>query len=282
MSMRIKTKKKIKTVIITIVVLFAALLCFFPFYWMIITSFKSYEEIAGGSTSFWPMQPTIDNYIEAFNPADTNLGLAYLNSLIIGLSTTIGTLFTASLAAFSFAKLRFRGKKVVYGILISTLMIPGLVTLIPSVMLFNALRWTEICQGFLTLIVPSIFINSYGVFMLRSFIVSIPDELLEASEIDGCGFFKQYYRIILPLIKPALITLGLFIFIGSWNNFMGQLIYLPSEANTIPLYIQSFNTGTSGWGPMMAASAISVIPIAIIYLKCQKYFVQGIATTGIK
>lgn len=278
--MRRSTKEIIKKVIITIVVLFMAALCFFPFYWMIITSFKSANEIGSGVVSFWPIEFTPSNYTEAFTR--DNLGLAYLNSIIIAGTTTLGTLFTSSLAAFAFAKLKFRINKILYGIIISTLMIPGLVTLIPSVLLFNALGWTEILNGFLTLIVPSVFINSYGIFMLSSFIVSIPDELLEASEIDGCGFFKQYIRIILPLIKPALITLGLFIFIGSWNNFMGQLIYLPSDAYTIPLYIQSFRTEGSDWGPMMAASAVSVIPIAIIYLRCQKYFVQGIATTGIK
>lgn len=278
--MKLKTKNTIQTVIITVIVLLLAGLCFFPFYWMIITSFKSSNEISSGVISFWPMDPTFDNYVQAFTR--DNLLLAYLNSLLIAGTSTLGTLFTSSLAAFAFAKLRFRINKVLYGIIISTLMIPGLVTLIPSVLLFNALGWTEFLNGFLTIIVPGIFINSYGIFMLRSFIVSIPDELLEASEIDGCGFFKMYFRIILPLIKPALITLGLFTFIGSWNNFMGQLIYLPSDAYTIPLFIQSFRTEGSDWGPMMAASAVSVIPIAIIYLRCQKYFVQGIATTGIK
>ena len=278
--MKRKSKQIIKTVLITIVVMFLALLCFFPFYWMINTSFKSASEIANGSTSFWPLEFTFDNYKDAFTK--DNLFLAYVNSLIIGVTTTLGTLFTSSLAAFAFAKLKFKLNKPLYGIIIATLMIPGIVTLLPSYMLYNWMGWLDIWDGFLTVIVPGIFINSYGIFMMRSFIVSIPDELLEASEIDGCGFFKQYVRIILPLIKPALITLGLFTFIGSWNNYMGQLLLLDPEVYTIPMYIQSFRTETGDFGPIMAASAVSIVPIAIIYLKCQKYFVQGIATTGIK
>lgn len=278
--MRRKTKNTIQKIIITIVLLIFTALCFFPFYWMIITSFKTKAELNVTPPSLFTFNLTFNNYIEAFTTE--NLLLSYWNSLLIAGLSTLGTLFTSSLAAFAFAKMRFKGSKVGYSILIATLMIPGQVTLIPSVLLFNAIGWTEIFSGFLTLIVPPILINSYGVFMLRSFIVSIPDELLEAAEVDGCGFFRKYFRIILPLIKPALITLGLFSFIGSWNNYMGQLIYLPSDAQTIPLYIQSFRSTNNNWGALMAASTLSIVPIAVIYLKCQKYFVQGIATTGIK
>ncbi len=162
-------------------------------------------------------------------------------------------------------------------------MIPGQVTMLPLFMLFAKVGWTN---TFIPLILPGVLINTYGVFMLRSFIVSIPDELLEAADVDGCSWFRKYRKIILPLIKPALVTLGLFTFIGSWNNYMGHLIYLSDPSlTTIPLFIAGLKeTHMTGavWGQIMAASTLSVIPLAIVYLSCQKYFVQGIATTGIK
>ena len=162
-------------------------------------------------------------------------------------------------------------------------MIPGQVTILPLFVIFANIGWIN---TFLPLIIPGVMINTYGVFMLRSFIVSIPNELLEAAEVDGCGYFRKYFQIILPLLKPSLVTLGLFTFIGSWNNYFGQLIYLTDqELITLPLLIaglkETHMTGIE-WGRIMAASTLSIIPIAIVYLKCQKYFVQGIATTGIK
>jgi len=206
-----------------------------------------------------------------------------LNSIFIATCSTLGTLFTSSLAAFAFAKLKFRGNKALYALFIATLMIPGQVTMLPLFVIFSGLQWID---TFLPLIIPGVMINTYGVFMLRSFIVSIPNELLEAAEVDGCSYFRKYVSIVLPLLKPSLITLGLFTFIGSWNNYFGQLIYLNSPENTtIPLLIaglrESRMTGVE-WGRIMAATTLSVVPIAIVYLKCQKYFVQGIATTGIK
>lgn len=280
---RTPKKEIVKNTIIIIVVLLCALLSIFPFYWMILNSFKNPNLINQGSTSLITFDLTLDSYIAAFSYENGLIWRAYLNSLIIALLATFGTLFTSSLAAYAFAKIRFIGAKPIYGIFIATLMIPGQVTMIPLFMIFAKIGWTN---SFLPLIVPGVMINTYGVFMLRSFIVSIPDGLFEAAEVDGCGYFRKYFKIVLPLIKPALITLGLFTFIGSWNNFMGHLIYLSSEdLTTIPLFISGLKethmTGAT-WGRIMAGSTLSIIPIAIIYLKCQKYFVQGIATTGMK
>ena len=219
--------------------------------------------------------------IEEFNYA--TIWTAYLNSFIIAITSTVGTLFTSSLAAFAFAKMKFKGNKILYTIFIATLMIPGQVTVIP---LYTIFAKTQLTDTFIPLILPGVMINTYGVFMLRSFIVSIPNELLDAAEVDGCGYFRKYIKIILPLIKPALVTLGLFSFIGSWNNYFGQLIYISSYSNyTIPLIINAFRDPYMGgpeWGRLMAATTLSVVPIAAVYLFCQKYFVQGIATTGIK
>ena len=280
---RAPKRQVVRTVIITVIVFICAILSIFPFYWMILTSFKNPNLINQGNASLFTFDLTLESYKSVFSFENGVIWKAYLNSLIVALAATFGTLFTSSLAAFAFAKIKFKGSKPIYGLFIATLMIPGQVTMLPLFMIFSKIGWTN---SFLPLIVPGVMINTYGVFMLRSFIVSIPDGLLEAADIDGCGYFRKYFRIILPLIKPALITLGLFTFIGSWNNYMGHLIYLSDPSlTTIPLFIASLKeTHMSGanWGRIMAASTLSIVPISIIYLRCQKYFVQGIATTGMK
>lgn len=276
-------RKTIVTLVITVIVTIAALICIFPFYWMILNSFKNPDLINGGSTSIFTFDLTWESYKAVFEYGDGLIWRSYLNSFIIALSATWGTLLTSSLAAFAFAKIRFRGSKPIFGIFMATLMIPGQVTMLPLFMMFAKAGLTN---SFIPLIIPGVLINTYGVFMLRSFIVSIPNELLEAADVDGCSWFRKYRRIILPLIKPALVTLGLFSFIGSWNNYMGHLIYLSDPTlTTIPLFIAGLKeTHMTGavWGRIMAASTLSVVPLAIVYLSCQKYFVQGIATTGIK
>lgn len=279
-----KNKRKIViTWIIGIVVFIAAIICVFPFYWMILNSLKNPDLINSGSASIFTTDLTWESYKAVFAYGDGLLWRAYFNSFLIAALSTIGTLFTSSMAAFAFAKIRFKGSKPIFGMFIATLMIPGQVTMLPLFMLFAKVGWTN---SFIPLILPGVLINTYGVFMLRSFIVSIPDELLEAADVDGCSWFRKYRKVILPLIKPALVTLGLFTFIGSWNNYMGHLIYLSDPSlTTLPLFIAGLKeTHMTGavWGQIMAASTLSVIPLAIVYLCCQKYFVQGIATTGIK
>lgn len=283
-KLRVKNKKKtVITWIIGIIVFIAAIICVFPFYWMILNSLKNPDLINSGSASIFTSDLTWESYKAVFAYGDGLLWRAYFNSFLIATLSTLGTLLTSSMAAFAFAKIRFRGSKPIFGLFIATLMIPGQVTMLPLFMLFAKVGWTN---TFIPLILPGVLINTYGVFMLRSFIVSIPDELLEAADVDGCSWFRKYRKIILPLIKPALVTLGLFTFIGSWNNYMGHLIYLSDPSlTTIPLFIAGLKeTHMTGavWGQIMAASTLSVIPLAIVYLSCQKYFVQGIATTGIK
>lgn len=283
-KLHVKNKRKIViTWIIGIVVFIAAIICVFPFYWMILNSLKNPDLINSGSASIFTTDLTWESYKAVFAYGDGLLWRAYFNSFLIAALSTIGTLFTSSMAAFAFAKIRFKGSKPIFGMFIATLMIPGQVTMLPLFMLFAKVGWTN---SFIPLILPGVLINTYGVFMLRSFIVSIPDELLEAADVDGCSWFRKYRKVILPLIKPALVTLGLFTFIGSWNNYMGHLIYLSDPSlTTIPLFIAGLKeTHMTGavWGQIMAASTLSVIPLAIVYLCCQKYFVQGIAMTGIK
>ena len=276
-------RKQITDFVRFLIVIIAAIICLFPFIWMIRTSLVNPSLINNGSSVLFTTDIVFDGYIAAFTEDGGRIWLAYGNSIFIGVVSTLGTLFTSSLAAYAFAKVKFRGANIVYVLFIATLMLPGQVTMIPLFGMFSSVRLVD---TFVPLILPGVLINTYGVFMLRSFIVSIPDSILEAGEIDGCGYFKNYFKIILPLMIPALITVGLFTFIRSWNNYMGHLIYLNYETNpTIPLFIQSFRGVTvtgEQWNKVMAASTVSIIPIAAIYLACQKYFVQGIATTGLK
>lgn len=281
---RVNVKKTIIFVIIVIVLTIFAILSFFPFYWMIYNAFKQPNLIFEHPVKLFSFDLSLDSFKAIFTGENGQmLWRSFGNSLFISLTATLGTLFTSSLAAYAFAKLHFFGKKFLFGMFIATLMLPGQVTMLPLFVVFAQMGWTD---TFLPLIIPGIMINTYGVFMLRQFIVSIPNEILEAAEVDGCGYFRKYWNIVLPLLIPALITLGLFTFIGSWNNYFGQLIYLSSPENmTISLFIAGLkdqNSSALQWGQILAASVISIVPISIVYLACQKYFVQGIATTGIK
>lgn len=287
MEMRLKSvrrKTKIQKSVILTVLIIVSLLSIFPFYWMVLNSFKNPDKIIGDGISFFTFDLTFKSYMEVFAIKEGgSIFRAFYNSLLISTLLTLGTLLTSSLAAFAFAKIKFKGSKLLYGIFIATLMVPGQVTMLPLFVIFARF---ELVDTIIPLILPGILVNTYGVFMLRQFIVSIPNELMEAAEMDGCGYFRKYWRIIIPLCKPALISLGLFTFIGSYNNFFGQLIYLRSDENiTISLFIKSlretYGTGAQ-WGRIMAATTLSIVPIAVIYLSCQKYFVEGIATTGIK
>lgn len=209
------------------------------------------------------------------------MGQAYINSLKITLLVTGGTLFTSSMAAFAFSKMRFRFQGLLFAILVGTMMIPSQVTLIPLYIIFGKLHWVD---THLPLIVPAILTNAYGVFLIRQYMLNIPSEYVEAAKIDGCGYFRIYWQIILPLCKPVLATLGLFTFIWNWNNYLGPLIFLNSEENfTIPLIIASFRgVYTVQWELLMSASTVAILPIIIIYLFSQKYFISAISLTGLK
>ncbi|MGE5614041.1 MAG: carbohydrate ABC transporter permease [Bacillota bacterium] len=219
------------------------------------------------------------NYVEVFELMPMWLG--FLNSIKVTVIVTLGTLFTSTLAAYAFAKINFRGKRFLFGTFLATLMIPGQVTLIPLYILFSKIRWID---THLPIMVPIILLNAYGIFMIRQFMQTIPNSYIESAKIDRCSHFGIYFKIMLPLCKPAIITLGLFTFIGNWNNFLGPLIFLNTETKfTIPLLISSFRDIYSvKWGLLMAASTVSIIPISVLYLFFQRFFIEGIALTGIK
>ena len=278
--MTISRKKHIKNILSHLVLMAGAVTMIFPFYWMLKTSFLTDSQALEMPPRLWLSFPLyFGNYREVFELAAT--GRAIGNSLFIAVVSTAGVLLTSSLAAFAFAKLRFPGEKKLFGLLFATMLIPSQVTLIPLYVVFSKIGWVD---THLPLIVPQIMVNAYGVFLIRQFMVSVPDSYIEAARLDGAGYLRIYAGIMLPLCKPALVTLGMFTFVGNWNNFVGPLIYLNTEELfTLPLIINSFRSAYAvDWGLLMAGSTVAVLPLLLIYLFAQRSFIEGIAATGLK
>jgi len=257
-----------------------AIIMAFPFFWMVSTSLKEGEvAIFEYPPVLFPFPPVWRNYVEVF--IQQPLARALLNSVKVAVINTVGTLFTSALAAYSFAKIRFRFKNQLFMVLLATMMIPGQVTLIPIYVWFQRFGWVD---THLPLIVPALLCNAYGVFLLRQFFMTIPDSLGESAKIDGASQFTIFFRIMLPLCIPALTTLGLFSFMGNWNNFMGPLIYLNSvDKFTVPLMLRLFaNHYHTDWSMLMTVACVSITPIIVMYIFSQRYFIKGLVMSGLK
>ncbi|MBS4206056.1 carbohydrate ABC transporter permease [Lederbergia citrea] len=247
-----------------------------PFLWMLATSVKPPNEIFSIPPKWFGNKFEWRNYAEAWEYFP--FLRFYLNNIIISVTSVFLVLLTSSLAAYAFARMQFRGRDTLFLLYLGTLMIPGQVTIVPLFMLMKYLNWVDTYQA---LILPGSF-TAFGTFLLRQFFLSIPFELEDAARIDGCSRLGMYWRIILPLSGPALVTLAIFTFISQWNNFLWPLIVTNSDTmKTLPLGIAMFQTqnGTQ-WHLMMAASAIAIIPILILFIFAQKYFIKGITLSG--
>ncbi|MEN9934640.1 MAG: hypothetical protein RLZZ387_1219 [Chloroflexota bacterium] len=256
-----------------------AFLMVFPFLWLLSTSLKSEGE-ALIIPPVWIPNPILwENYGRAWTALP--FGRAYVNSLYIALLVTVGQMITCAMAAYGFARIRFWGRDVIFVLFLATLMVPFQVTLVPSFILFRNIGWVN---THLPLLVPPIMINAFGVFLLRQFVMTLPVELEEAAVMDGAGRGRIFTQIVLPLIGPGLAALGIFTFLGTWNAFLAPLIFLnSSELFTVPILLNSFRgLYNTAWPLVMAASAISVIPVLVVYVALQQYFIQGIALTGLK
>ncbi|MEZ0537615.1 carbohydrate ABC transporter permease [Caldicellulosiruptoraceae bacterium PP1] len=278
--MQSQRKKTIlsKTLIHFVLMLVSASMIF-PFLWMISTSLKTLDQVFSIPPKIIPEEPQWHNYIDSWNALPfTN---AYINSFKIAIIAVLGQIITCSMAAYALAKINFKGKSIIFMAFIATMMIPGQVTMIPQFILFKYLGWID---THLPLTVPWVLFSAFGVFLLRQFIMSLPNDLDEAAIIDGANHFIIYTRIILPLIMPSLATLGIFTFMASWNNFLAPLIYLNTpEKYTVPLLLAQFKgIYITDWTLLMAAATTAIIPILIVYLFGQKYIIESIALTGIK
>ncbi|MEG0720827.1 MAG: carbohydrate ABC transporter permease [Lachnospiraceae bacterium] len=272
--------KKISFSKITIYIFFilAAFICLVPFWWMLMSSFKYASDIFAVPIQWIPKRVTINNYVKLFNEIPF---LKYIfNSSKLTVIITLGQVLTCTLAAYAFARLRFPGRNQIFLAYLGTMMIPWHAIMIPQFDIITKLGLYDTHSG---LILLHLF-SPFGVFLLRQYFLSIPNDLSEAARIDGCGELRLCYQIIVPLCKPAIATLIIFTFKNTWNDYLGPLIYLNSQENyTIQIGLKRF-VGMYGtdFGPILAGAVISVIPILIIFVCSQKYFVEGIAMSGIK
>jgi multiple sugar transport system permease protein len=265
--------------ILIYLILFAGLVIMIgPFLWMISTSFKTTNAVLQIPPQWIPDSPTANNYLRLFS--EFNFYRPFINSVIVAVTTPVLSLLVCSMAGYAFAKFDFPFKRVLFLVVLGTLMVPTQITMIPVFLLLKRLAMLNTYRG---LILPGV-ATAFNIFFLRQFMQSIPEELLEAARIDGAGEFFIFFKIVLPLTKPALAALGIFSFTGAWNQFLWPLIIATSEKMyTLPVAISNL-TGqfSSAYGLQMAASVMATLPIIIIFLFAQKYFIRGITLSGLK
>jgi len=279
-------QKNKKVVILPYVFLILLAICFvLPFLALISTSFKTFEDAVTNMTSLIPKSFTFDNYKRAFTEQGILLGL--WNSVIISVVSTVGTVLSASLVAYAFARFDVKEKEFIFSILMASTMIPGQVLQISMFALYNDIGWMNTLLPFL--IPPFLGGGIMNVFLMRQFMRSIPKALFEAAEIDGASEFRMYVTIAMRISVPILITVGIFTFTGAWNDFMGPLVYLNGAEGKKPLALvmyQMYNTAKIGdmkqWNLISASSVITVLPLIAVFFACQKYFIEGVSVSGIK
>ncbi|MGD6817415.1 carbohydrate ABC transporter permease [Metabacillus sp. 84] len=254
-----------------------AIITIIPFLWALSSSFKTLGEIVSGSINFLPETFTLENYKQIFT-TEPLFGRWLFNSLLIAVLGTLLNLLFNSMAGYALARLSFPGKKSIFIIILAVLMIPFQVTLIPNFLLLKELGWLNTYQG---MIIPGA-VNATFIFMMRQFFINFPKEVEEAAAIDGLGKFGTFFRIVLPLAKPALAAQTIFVFMAFWNDFMRPLVILADpEMFTLTLGLNSFKGQyISYWNYIMAASMVFTLPILILYAFFNKYFVKGISFTG--
>lgn len=255
-----------------------------PFIWMFATSLKIDPEVYRVPPTWVPRVVRWENYSEAMTYEP--FGLYFVNTLKYGLSATVGAVLSSALCAYGFSRVQWKGRDTVFWVVLSTMMIPGQVRMIPLYLIFKRIGWLD---TYLPLVMPSYLGSAYFIFMMRQFFMTIPSELSDAARIDGCSELGIFFRIILPLSRSALAVVGLFRFMDAWNDYMGPLIYLRDiDKYTVAMGLQHLRQyGQSAspeqyWPHLMAAASVVTIPIVIIYFFAQRTFVEGIALTGMK
>lgn len=261
--------------------LLLALVCVIPLYWMVRSSFmKNTDIFIMDPFVFWPKEMHWNNYVDAFKSAD--FARYAINTIIIVAGCMLGTLLTSSMAAYAFSRVKWKGRDLCFGMILTTMMLPGTVTLIPQFIIWKNLHMVN---TYWPLILPSFFGGgAFNIFLMRQFFLGIPRELDESARIDGAGPFQIYLKIILPLAKSAMVVVALFTFLNNWNDFFGPLIYLNEKQKfTLALGLLQFRGDyQSKWNLLMAASTIVVTPCIAVYLVGQKHLIEGISLTGMK
>ena len=250
-----------------------------PFLWMVISSIKPEAEVRAVPPTWWPETVTLDNYESLFRRLD--FPIYFLNSTLVALAVTAGNVVFGSMLGYALAKLDFPGKRAVFGLVLMTLMIPGVVTFVPLFMLTTNIGLTNTLPG---MFLPFL-AGPFGVFLMRQFISGLPDELIHAARVDGAGELRIFFSIILPLCGPALATLGILTVLTSWNNFLWPLVVAQTEDKyTLPVALALYSVGQNAtqYGLLLAGAVVVVIPVIAVFLALQRYIMQGISMTGIK
>lgn len=256
-----------------------ALIFLAPLYWMLSTSLKTDAAAVAVPVQWIPLQPTIKNYITILNSPDGNILRWAWNSVFTSFAFTLITVGLCVLTAFPLARMRFKGRDFLFWFILSSMMVPGIVTLIPTYVMMIQFNWID---TFHALIWPGV-AGAFGVFMLRQFFLGIPRELEEAARMDGANSLQVLRHVILPLSVPALVTFGVFSFMGSWNNYVWPLFVVHGDLQTLPVGISMFSSRyLTEYAKLMSGTAIASIPVLVAYLFAQRYLVQGIALTGMK
>lgn len=264
------------------VLLAGSVIFMLPLYMMVVMSLKSTQEIAASSVWAWPKHLTWENFHLVLTNPNAPFFLFLRNSAIVATLTTAGVVISSSLVAYPFARLRFRGRDRLFILLLSTMMLPGLVVMIPTFILFKYLHWVD---SWNPLWVPLWFGGgAFNIFLMRQFMMGIPRELDEAAFIDGASHSTIFWRVVLPNCGAAMATIGIFCFVGTWKDFMGPLIYLSSpEKQTLELGLRTYQTlHNEEWELLMSGSVLVMIPLIVMFLLGQRYFVKGIVMSGIK
>jgi len=269
---------KKKKSILYLILIFGLGLTLFPFLWMISTSFKPENAIFIKTLNLLPDNFTLEHYFKLFN--EINFGKHFINSLMVSLGITIFGLVINSMAAYAFAKINFPRKNRLFILLLITMMVPMQTTMIPS---FYILKQLGLLNTFSGLIIPA-GASVYGIFLIRQFMLSIPNSLIEAARIDGCSEWYIFWKIVIPLSRPVLATMTIFTFLSAWNEFLFPLIILREEAKyTLPLALATLNGQfNTDWGLLMAGSVVIIIPVIIVFLLVQKHYIKGLTAGSVK
>lgn len=265
--------------VLTLLVYTGAATMVLPFLWMVSTSLKTESEAFAWPPSLLPWPPQWHNYADAWRIAP--MARFFFNSAFVALVVTVASLFLSALAGYAFAKYRFRGRDALFLAVLATMMVPFQVRMVPTFLLLKELHWLDTYWG---LTVPG-FASAFGIFFMRQFMLTIPNDFMDAARIDGCSEFHIWSRVMLPLCKPALATLAVFTFMGAWNDFLFPLIVVKSdEMRTLPLAISALAAGhyVMSWPVLMAGATLVILPVLVAFLLAQRYFTESIVMSGIK
>lgn len=278
----VSAQRNISTVLYHTFMLLVGFVMLYPVLWLVSSSFKPNGDIFTTATTLIPKDFTIEHYIVGWKGfGGYTFGKFFSNSLFVALLSSVGMVISSAFVAFGLARIKFKGRNFWFVMMIITMMLPGQVMMIPRFVLFNSMGWVG---TFLPMIVPSFFAGGFNIFLIMQFIRGIPRDMDEAAKIDGCSWYGVFFRIIVPMIVPALVTVGVLTFMGSWEDFMGALLYLNKPAMyTVAYALKMFNDSSStDFGATFAMSALSLVPVMVLFFFFQKNLVEGISIQGLK